>query len=104
MTHGEAKAGSLVSMESPEVGILIPIALRPMLNRAAQSWDLEVSAVVDVMATAMVELKLDGSEWEITPVALPIIKQLILSDDPAVDPEVPRNLEGPKALSGTRDG
>lgn len=122
-----------------EFGVLIPVALRPMLNRAAQraglgdiddlvgtrvqvysgpdrgvflvpkafallsfregqdgdvwrielsrnsgtlSWDLEVSAVVDVMATAMVEAKLEGSDWETTPVALPIIKQIVLSAAP----------------------
>src|SRR5690606_15434058 len=39
-------------------------------NSATQSWDLEISAVLDVMATAMVELKLGGSEWETTQVAL----------------------------------
>ncbi len=129
-----------------EFGILIPVALRPMLNRAAQraglgdidelvgtrvqvysgpdrgvflvpkafallsfredqqgdvwrielsrnastqSWDLEVSAVVDVMATAMVDVKLGGSDWETTPVALPIIKQLILSEAPEALPETP---------------
>ncbi len=39
--------------------------------------------MVDVMATAMVEVKLGGAEWETTTVALPIIKQLLLSDAPA---------------------
>lgn len=123
-----------------EFGVLVPVSLRPVLNRAAQragledidelvgtrvqvysgpdrgvflvpkafallsfrensegdvwridlsrnssslSWELEVSAVVDVMATAMVEVKVDGSDWETTPVALPIIKQLVLADQPA---------------------
>lgn len=122
-----------------EFGVLIPVSLRPVLNRAAQragledidelvgtrvqvysgpdrgiflapkafallsfrenregdvwrielsrnssslSWELEVSAVVDVMATAMVEVKVDGSDWETTPVALPLIKQIVLSDAP----------------------
>ncbi len=135
-THLDTYWGRDVS----EFGVLIPVALRPMLNRAAQragledidelvgtrvqvysgddrgifmvpkafallsfredqngdvwrielsrnastqSWDLEVSAVVDVMATAMVEVKLGGAEWETTTVALPIIKQLLLSDAPA---------------------
>lgn len=122
-----------------EFGVLIPVALRPLLNRAAQragledidelvgtrvqvysgpdrgiflvpkafallsfredkhgdvwrvelsrnastqSWDLEVSAVLDVMATAMVEVKLGGSEWETIPLALPMVKQLVLSAQP----------------------
>lgn len=134
-THLDTYWGRDVS----EFGVLIPVALRPMLNRAAQraglgdiddlvgtrvqvysgvdrgvflvpkgfamlsfredkdgdvwrleltrnsstlSWDLEVSAVVDVMATAMVEAKLDGSDWETTTVVLPIIKQIVLSDAP----------------------
>ena len=120
-----------------EFGVLVPVTLRPILNRAAQragmedidelvgtrvqvysgndrgiflvpkafallsfrenkdgdvwrielsrnssllSWELEASAVVDVMATAIVEAKLDGSDWETTPVALPIVKQIILAD------------------------
>ena len=123
-----------------EFGVLVPVSLRPVLNRAAQraglediddlvgtrvqvysgpdrgvflvpkafallsfrensegdvwrldisrnsstlSWELEVSAVVDVMATAMVEVKVGGSDWETTQVALPIIKQIILADQPA---------------------
>lgn len=135
-THLDTQWGRDVS----EFGVLIPVSLRPMLNRAAQraglgdidemvgtrvqvysgpdrgifmvpkafamlsfrenqdgdvwrieltrnsntlSWDLEVSAVVDVMATAMVEARLEGSEWETTPVALPIIKQIVLGDAPS---------------------
>lgn len=38
--------------------------------------------MVDVMATAMVEVKVNGSDWETTPVALPLIKQIVLSDAP----------------------
>lgn len=52
-------------------------------NSSTLSWDLEVMAVVDVMATAVVEVKLGGTEWETIPVALPIIKQIVLSDAPA---------------------
>ncbi|MFN9525094.1 MAG: hypothetical protein ACK561_04480 [Pseudomonadaceae bacterium] len=123
-----------------EFGVLIPVSLRPVLNRAAQragleeidelvgtrvqvysgtdrgiflapkafamlsfrenkdgdvwrlelsrnssmmSWELEVTAVVDVMATAMVEVKVGGSDWETASVALPIIKQIVLADEPA---------------------
>lgn len=123
-----------------EFGVLVPVSLRPVLNRAAQragledidelvgtrvqvysgtdrgmflvpkafallsfrensegdvwrvelsrnssllSWELEVIAVVDVMATAMVEVKVDGSEWETTTVALPLIKQIVLAEQPA---------------------
>jgi hypothetical protein len=129
-----------------EFGVLVPVRLRPMLNRAAQraglenidslvgtrvqvysgtdrgiflvpkafallsfrenrdgdvwrvelsrnsstmSWELEVSAVVDVMATAMVEVKVDGSDWETTKVALPIIKQIILTDEPTPEEPAP---------------
>ncbi|NWL78926.1 hypothetical protein DM872_18935 [Pseudomonas taiwanensis] len=127
-----------------EFGVLVPVSLRPVLNRAAQraglediddlvgtrvqvysgpdrgiflvpkafallsfrenkdgdvwhieltrnsallSWELEVSAVVDVMATAMVEVKVAGSDWETTSVALPIVKQIVLTEQPA--PEGP---------------
>jgi len=56
-------------------------------NSATQSWDLEISAVLDVMATAMVELKLGGSEWETTQVALPIVTQLILEQDTESKPD-----------------
>lgn len=122
-----------------EFGVLVPVSLRPVLNRAAQraglediddlvgtrvqvysgtdrgiflvpkafamlsfrensegdvwrieltrnsarlSWELEIIAVVDVMATAMVQVKLGGSEWETTPVALPMIKQIVLTAPP----------------------
>ncbi len=122
-----------------EFGVLVPVSLRPVLNRAAQraglediddlvgtrvqvysgpdrgiflvpkafallsfrensegdvwrielsrnssllSWELEVSAVVDVMATAMVEVKVGGSDWETTPVALPLVKQIVLAEPP----------------------
>lgn len=123
-----------------EFGVLVPVSLRPVLNRAAQraglediddlmgtrvqvysgtdrgiflvpkafamlsfrensegdvwrielsrnssllSWELEVSAVVDVMATAMVEIKVGGSHWETTKVALPLVKQIVLAEQPA---------------------
>jgi hypothetical protein len=122
-----------------EFGVLIPVSLRPVLNRAAQraglenidelvgthvqvysgtdrglflvpkafamlsfrensegdvwrieltrdsarqSWELEVVAVVDVMATAMVKAKVGGSSWETTTVALPLIKQIVLTAQP----------------------
>lgn len=122
-----------------EFGVLLPVALRPMLNRAAQraglgdlnelvgthiqvysgtdrgiflvpkqfamlsfredqegdvwkvelsrnsaqlSWELEVSAVVDVMATAMVSAVIPGDTWETVTVALPIIKQIVLEAQP----------------------
>jgi len=125
--------------DSSEFGVLVPVALRPILNRAAQRagledidalvgtrvqvyggkdrgiflapkgfallsfredrngdvwkielsrnssrqcWDLEVSAVVDVMATAMVEAKVNGLSWQTTPVALPIIRQIVLAAKP----------------------
>jgi len=51
-------------------------------NSSRQCWDLEVSAVVDVMATAMVEAKVNGSSWQTTPVALPIIRQIVLAAKP----------------------
>lgn len=122
-----------------EFGVLVPVSLRPVLNRAAQraglediddlvgtrvqvysgtdrgiflvpkafamlsfrensegdvwrielsrnssllSWELEVSAVVDVMATAMVKAKVGGSHWETIPVALPLVKQIVLTTQP----------------------
>jgi hypothetical protein len=51
-------------------------------NSARLSWELEIIAVVDVMATAMVQVKVGGSEWETTPVALPMIKQIVLTAPP----------------------
>lgn len=75
------KAFALLSFREDQYGDVWRIELTR--NASTQSWDLEVSAVVDVMATAMVEAKLEGSDWETTPVALPIIKQLVLSEAPA---------------------
>lgn len=53
-------------------------------NSNIPAWDLEVMAVVDVMATAVVEVKLGGSDWETIPVALPlpIINQIVLAAAP----------------------
>lgn len=75
------KAFAMLSFRENQDGDVWRIELTR--NSNTLSWDLEVSAVVDVMATAMVEARLEGSEWETTPVALPIIKQIVLGDAPS---------------------
>ncbi|MBU3054952.1 hypothetical protein [Pseudomonas indica] len=74
------KAFAMLSFRENKEGDVWRIELTR--NSSAMSWELEVSAVVDVMATAMVEVKVGGSDWETTPVALPIIKQIFLAEAP----------------------
>ena len=76
------KAFALLSFREDQNGNVWKIEVTR--NPGAQSWDLEISVVVDVMATAMVEASLGESDVQTTPVALPIIKQLLLSDAPAI--------------------
>lgn len=75
------KAFALLSFRENSEGDVWRVELTR--NSSLLSWELEVIAVVDVMATAMVEVKVDGSEWETTTVALPLIKQIVLAEQPA---------------------